>query len=245
VVDGLLAYASFMINKLSTAVDRIIPRDEDDPATTPFVMVPSDAQFNTNPLEPRHLHTPFPVPSLWLWWPGTSQSFRATAAHRARRRQLRMLYVFDELPDDEFVSARSNLAGLIDSELFRGSDNQWQSGFSYDGGIAGQSLVAQIGAKFGLGHGLSHDMIDWEYMGGRDVPRIGAYDANQEIFADKDSGRDFPGFVGVFEVVEKVDLSRGTVTLAELQDSVFSMNGPQGVPIMDGVAQHPDGGAAK
>lgn len=235
--DGLLDYVAHLINRVSAAADKIIPRDEDNPSLDAFVMVPTeDGHRNTHdPLEERSLHTPFIAPSLWLWWDGNSRTVARTAAYRVVERTFRMLYVFVEEPSDLGLRFRANLWALIDAELHAGSDDQWQADYSYGGYPLGTSLTAAV---VGKGDQLSHDFLDWEYMGGRGPVRVGAYAAEQQLGGDSAAAVDYPAFVGAFVAHEKIARAGSGM---ELEDSTFAMRGPGGVPIMSGVVQHPDG----
>lgn len=141
-----------------------------------------------------------------------------------------MLWVYPELPNDIEVGYRANLWEMIESQLQEGSDDQWYPGFSYNGAADGTSLVASIS---------NHDSIDWQYQGGQVIERVGAFETNPAELGDKASGRDFPAYAAMFTADLKMTVDLGKHV--ELQDSTFDFNGPDGIPVMTGIAQHPDG----
>ena len=232
--DGLLEYVAFLLNRLSAAVDKIIPRDESNMALSAFEMVPSDSRYNYDPFTRRLTHSPFRTPSLWLWWQPPSQRRRKTASYSASVRNYRMVYVYPELPSDVDVALRANIWQMINDQLHEGSDDQWFPGFSYNGVT---STVAQPRSLVSMVS--DHDSIDWEFMGGQSVERIGAYDPDVSELGDKSSHRDFPAYVGLFTAELKMTIDLGKTVEAE--DSTVAFNGPRGVPVMSGIVQHPDG----
>lgn len=232
-VEGLLDYSAHLINRVSAAADKIIPRDEADLTTTPFELVPAANRFSHNPHERRKFHAGFPIPSLWVWWDGTSKLLSRTVSYKYRERKIKLLYVFDELPDEDFVQARAGLFALIEAELMLGSSSQWQPDYSFNGAPLGTSLTHCI---------ADHDSLDWEYTEGIGVPRVGAYDASESMLGEKDSGRDFPAFAAYFTAHERIASFEAVPAgqQQELQDSRF-LNTVDGVPIFTGVVTAPDG----
>lgn len=217
--DGLLQYQAFILNKLSAAVDKIIPRNESNPQQTAFEMVPAANRYPLNPFERRRRHLPLRTPSLWMWWHGTSKRTQITTAFWMIEREYRMMWIMPELPASEDLALRANIWQLIDSQLMEGSDDQWQPGFEYNGSTAGDSLVRACSPA--LSKQAAHDAIDWQYMGGTQT-RIGAEDANQSNFGEKTSGRDYAAFVAIFRAHMKMTISIPSKVTAEA-DSTFDI----------------------
>lgn len=201
-VDKLLDFSAFVIkNALDAKLHDLLGTSTD--------AVPEKNRFPYNPLEPRGKHRVLSPPALFVWWNGRSKISKHSSIYYMRERELRLLYVFPELPQTAELERRAGLLNAVDACLHQASF--WMGHDEYG---SGASIRSQLGYPC---------MTEWEYLGG-EPGRFGIDEgAGVERRISRHSGRDYPALKGYFALYERVtpkDLTDDDL----LQDGQFTIN---------------------
>lgn len=199
-----------------------------DWTATGAVSCPAAKRFNYDPKSRRGHKVKFPLPSLFIWWEGKSQTTPHTQLYSYRQRDINLLYLFPELPGQEATDIRSGLFNALDSSLSRWARKCWHPTFTYNGAAAGQTIVEMI---------ADGNQLMIEYVGGTGVPRIGIDDANQARLGARTSGRDHPGFAALFRVAERIDWLEADNANVDHAATIKH----DGVTVISGTLAAPDG----
>lgn len=221
VVELLLAFVG---HALTYDID---PKLADWPGTAQ-ASCPASRRFGHSPFEPRAHQTGFVPPSLWIWWDGISgnNDARRTAGYRWRTRELRLIYIFPELPAQAALEVRRGLVNAVECSIRRWLEQRWHPTFSYGGKAPGQRIEHYV---------ADLDRLVVDFKGGVGVPRIGVQDKNQGMTDPKKPGRDLPGYAAVVELEERTDMphvgvlqgdSRSTVSVDGLELFQHDAYGP-------------------
>lgn len=248
-VDALLDYVAFWIKD---SLDAQLAQQTGFSSDA----VPVGHRFPFDPMHPQGVTVEIPAPALFLWWAGQSSRIEWTTVHDVRQRELHMMYVAEELPNQERTIRRAGLLGAVDAAMFKAGQRRLhpsytptQYGEIVAGAAAGMSVtqaIADLGAASA------------EYTGGQ-VVRVGVNDDDMNPAlppGERDSGRDFPALLGVWLVREKVlaETLDGSLPFAgtegaggdAMPDLLFNISAGDGeseqvAPFMDRVLGAPDG----
>lgn len=141
-LTGLIDYLAFWLraalntklaNLQGTAADAVpaTHRFPWDPASY-FVRGDQDGEAN-------------PFPALYCWWQGRGVRERITLLKSARRRELGVCWVFEELVLPGALTDRYGLTGAADAAIQSACDLGYHPSYAYNGGPAGQHIAVSLG----------------------------------------------------------------------------------------------------
>ena len=226
VVDALLDFLAWSLNNdLNTRLAQL-------PGTSIYAVpngtLPAgkDFRYAYNPHDRRAPHARLWVPALHVWWDGTSTPWRPGQLQRGIERNINVLYLFDELPGSDPFVMRAGLFTAVDESFAKAAERGGHPSYSYNSKPAGTALDDSTGPFC---------MWEWEYLGGKGLPRIGIDDPNTSNFGPTVAGKTVPGFAALVRVREIIQppqpedpgdvLTDGTVTILqgdlEIMDRTF------------------------
>jgi len=170
-----------------------------DPRLANIPSAPADAcpvanRFAFDPFDPRANHVRRPVPSLFVWWDGKSTPWNHTILIKGRIRRIRAMYIYPDLPSQDSLDDRRGLFSTVDAAWAKASERGGHPTWSFNGKPTGTRLEHSWGYP---------QRLDWEWIGGQEVRRVGIDARTPEQL--KKSGRDYPGFVALFQVREEIE----------------------------------------
>ncbi len=195
VIDGLLDFYAFFIkanldDKLAT-----LTRTSAD-------AVPVDNRYAFDPTSPRAPRVEIKIPALFMWWEGTSTMVPYTTVYSLRRRELGIMYVFNELSTTAQLGTCDGLLAAVDGAIRMATDRKRHPLYGYNGDAVGTSIRRSLG-------GL--DVFQFE-CSRTTVGRFGLDASSSSGRASKrsagnaDSGRDYPTLLGQIVVHERINL---------------------------------------
>jgi hypothetical protein len=223
-VDGLM---SLLAHYVKEALDNRLA----NVLGAPTDACPVANRFAFDPFEREANYVKRPVPSLFVWWDGNSTVWRPSIVIHGRERTVRAMYIYPELPKESRLTDRRGLFNAVDAAWAKASHRGGHPTWSYNGKPLGTRLDESWGPPWS---------VEWEWMGGGGVQRIGIDDANTRPTGRKVSGRDYPAFVAMFRVREIVENRTMTDPYDVTRDTQASLYNDD-VLVKDGYLTSPDG----
>jgi hypothetical protein len=223
-LDGLLSFLAHYIKEaLDTRLANVSGYNSDAcPAANRFAFSPYEREAN---FVVRH------VPALYLWWDGRSVPWNPSIVQKGRERNVHAMYVFEERPKEAALDDRRGVFNAVDAAFAKASRNGYHPTWSYNSRPLGTPLDESWDAPYG---------VEWEWLGGQGVQRIGIDDANTRDVGRRVSGRDYPAFVAMFrvrELIEGKQLVEPDDVLRDYDADLYE----DGVQVKDGILTGPDG----
>lgn len=235
-VVGLADYLAWHLNNdLSARFGQHYAKTPSYAATA----VPPGNAFAYSPLAPWASWVKLPVPGLWIWWEGEDAQRDWTLVYRVRERELRALYVWDELPANAETVRRAGIANAVAACLHRACARGRHASYAYGTSPAGMPLYQALGAR----GELTVELL------GCAATRFGIGDpatVSPGVWPPQKSGQDFPAVAAKIKVQELVtgDIADDPGDVA--QDLQVDIDGSDGesaeiTDVLDRILACPDG----
>ncbi len=185
-VSGLADYLRFWLRDgLNTKLSNM--------AGTSIDAVPA---ANVYKFKPGAFYSRQSVPALYVWWDNKSSLVqeRTTLAYDMRRREIHVLWLYDELVAPDALGPRHGILGAADAILMRAAERGRHPSYAYGSDAPGTPIWRSL-----LLHGM-------EYLGGEPgfwspIPAGDADPGGDEGYAQ----RGFPALKASFAVLERID----------------------------------------
>jgi hypothetical protein len=234
-IDGLLDFLAFFIKNTLDAKLAVLQQTSSDAC-------PTANRYPWDPTSPRAPRVKVRIPALFMWWDGNSTTIEYTRIYKLRRRELGLLYVFDELSTTTTLDQHDGLLSAVDGALVKASDRGYHPLYGYDAAPLGTPIRVSLG-------GLDSFMFD---VTSRTVGRFGIDTSSgggrssKRDRGNSEAGRDYPALRATVVVHERVgqdvledpaDVDRDTVVTIRASDGQTG----ETVTILEGLVPMSDG----
>lgn len=138
-----------------------------------------------------------PVPALYVWWEGKSATEQFSMLYDWRKRDVQVMWIYDELVAPNGLSPRHGLLAAVDAVFHKAADRWHHPSYALGSGPSNQMLPFQIAFP---------GLVEIKYLGGTPgmvstVPQTDARSGGEEGHVV----RGFPALRAKFSIQERIE----------------------------------------
>lgn len=176
-------------------------------------------------------------PALYVWWNGRSsvETNRSTLLYDVRKRELHVLWLFDEMLAPNALTPRHGLLAAVDATLAKALERMRHPSYGYGSDAAGTSLLTSL------------NLVGAEYLGGEAgfMAGVPASDSRAGGPGEGQAQRGYPALKATIAVWERIDQDTLEDPGDVMGDTLLTINasgdGVDAVELMQRWLTSPDG----
>lgn len=182
---GLLSFLGFYLkDSLDDKLAELTPTSAD-----------ACPEANRHPFDPESTYVRLGLPALYAW-PLNSKRVQQTMTYEALEREIKVMYIFEELVKPIGMRARHGLLGAVDRIFAKASERGRHEDYAYGADALGTPIARSL------------NWVSWEFVGAEQgfasaIPGSSSRAASGSV--DSQVQRGYPSLVATFKVVERIE----------------------------------------